>query len=180
MGHSGVTYNLPGTVSGVFFTKQDADAAYNALLRRGHTADDISVLMSDETLSNHNEIHTSENLGADTSGSPLERTKKTIANAIISITSLISLPGLGIAISSRLFKKINTIELPGDEGALGTVIGSAVPARHADSYRNRMREGGIIISVDPHNVEEKQAIVGEFIRYNGRDILGEDGYSELA
>jgi hypothetical protein len=180
MDHSGGMYNLPGTVSGVFFTKRDADAAYDALLRRGHTADDISVLMSDETLDSHTELNSTDYFADDIGDSPLERTKETIVKAIISITSLISLPGLGVAISSKLFKKISVSELPVAEEALGTVIRSAIPEEYSHSYGNSMREGGIIISVDPHNADEKQAIVKEFIKHNGHDILGDDGYSELA
>jgi len=183
MGNSGVTYSLPGTVSGVFFNKKDADGAYNALLRRGHTPDDISVLMSDETLSKHENPSTDDAFTDEAEEeSVVEKTKGVIANAIISITSMISLPGLGIAISNTLMKKITVFESENGEAGernTGTVVGSRIPEEHTGSYTDSMKEGGIIISVDPRNVEEKKAIVWDFKKNNGHDILGDDGYTEL-
>ena len=170
MDNSGISYNLPGTVSGVFFTKKDADAAYEELLKLGHSHDDISVLMSDETLETHEENETTQ----------IEDNEKNpgIVNAIISFTSMISLPGLGIAISKTLMKKIG---LSYEESADKTkhVIASRIPEEHSESYHDNMKEGGIIISVDPRNVEEKRAIVKTFKSQNGHDILGDDGYTDL-
>lgn len=40
-------------------------------------------------------------------------------------------------------------------------------------------EGGIIISVDPKNIIELNAIIDVFKKNNGKDILGNDGYSKL-
>ena len=182
MGNSGVTYNLPGTVSGVFFTKKDADAAYNSLLKRGHTEDDISVLMSDETLSNQKSVFTDEDFSDKNQevDSTLERAKDVIASAIISITTMVSLPGLGIAISNTLFRRVTrTVDHHEGEKAVGHVLGTAIPDEHTESYRDSMREGGIILSVDPRNADEKRAIVKDFKAHNGHDILGDDGYTEL-
>lgn len=180
MENLGVTYNLPGMVSGVFFTKRDADAAYHALLEAGHTPDDISVLMSDETLSNHKAVYTQDYSGeVEMPESKIEKTRDKISSAIISITAMISLPGLGIAISNRLFKRISEDKAEADEKTVESVIGSAVADTHSVSYGEGMREGGIIISVDPRNAEEKREIVNAFRINNGHDILGDDGYTEL-
>jgi len=183
MGNSGVTYNLPGTVSGVFFSKKDADGAYSALLQRGHTPDDISILMSDETLGKHeNPAGRDEYTEPSEENTIAEKPKNVLADAIISITSMISLPGLGIAISNTLFKKLTVSESDSaevKERNTGTIVGSRIPEEHTDSYTGSMKEGGIIISVDPRNVEEKKAIVNDFKKNNGHDILGDDGYTEL-
>ena len=181
MKNPALSYNSPGTVSGVFFTKKDADKAYNALIRRGHTPDDISVLMSDETL-NIYENPSRENAGAKEDveqDSALEKAKIVLAEAVVSITTMISLPGLGIAISNTLLKRITgTTEMPSDK-TVGSVIGARIPEEHSSSYGDSMKEGGIIISVDPRNKEEKRAIVKDFKDNNGHDILGDDGYTEL-
>ncbi|MCF0057066.1 hypothetical protein [Dyadobacter sp. CY356] len=185
--NSGITNNLPGTVSGVFFTKKDADMAYHALLKLGHTDDDISVLMSDETLNKYERPHrddaeefvTSEEQILDNNAHK-ERPKGIIASALISITSMISIPGLGIAISNTLLKKIyNLTSEDTSEKTVGGILGASVPEEHMDSYGDRMKEGGIIISVDPKNAQEKKAIVMNFRENNGKDILGDDGYTEI-
>jgi len=179
MANSGFSAGSLGTVSAVFFNKIDADNAYNALIRRGHTPDDISVLMSDETLSKHeNEVvQTSDDV--EKPESAVEKATDAIADAIISITSMISLPGLGIAISKTLFKKI-TITKPGEvKEELDKEKASKLMEDHTDSYGDSMKEGGIIVSVDPRSFEEKKAIVKDFHDNNGHDILGDDGYTEL-
>ena len=182
MKNAAFSYNSPGTVSGVFFTKKDADKAYHSLLRRGHTPDDISVLMSDETL-NVYENPAQENLEVTeiTEHEPaLDKAKNVLAEAIISVTTMISLPGLGIAISNTLLKMISgtAAQVP-EAKTVGAVISSRIPEEHTESYSDSMTEGGIIISVDPRNKEEKRAIVKDFKDNNGHDILGDDGYTEL-
>ena len=59
------------------------------------------------------------------------------------------------------------------------VISSRIPETHSVSYGDSMKEGGVIISVDPRNREEQEAIVLDFKKNNGHDILGADGYLEL-
>ncbi|WP_159473820.1 hypothetical protein [Dyadobacter sp. 3J3] len=184
--NSGISYNLPGTVSGVFFSKKDADMAYHSLLKLGHTHDDISVLMSDETLNKYERPHPENEEEFVTSEEvienelPEQKTRGVIVSAIISITSMISIPGLGIAISNTFLKKIyNLTTEDSSEKTVEGILSSSVPEEHTGSYGDSMKEGGIIISVDPKNSQEKKAIVKNFRENNGQDILGDDGYTEF-
>lgn len=179
MGSTSYAYDLPGTVSAVFFTKKHAESAYQALLRLGHTEDDISVLMSDETLNKHNNpTNDQTGYGVDEleDEKPKEGAKQILADAIISITSMISLPELGISISRRLIGKV--AEKPETRTVSG-VIATHIPEEHCNTYETGVKEGGIIISVDPKNRAERDAIAREFRNNNGHDILGDDGYTEL-
>ena len=179
MKNSGYSSNSPGTVSGVFFSKKDADKAYHALLTRGHTADDISVLMSDETLTRHANQPVVEEypIGSEQEENIMEKAKEAFVTAIVSVTSMISLPGLGIAISRTLLKKVRSASF--SEKDTDEEIGAQILKNHTPSHSDNMKEGGIIISVDPKNAAEKQAIVQAFRSFNGHDILGDDGYTEL-
>ena len=179
MANSGFLAGSNGTVSAVFFTKKDADNVYNALIKRGHTPDDISVLMSDETLSRHEtqEVQTSDD--PEKPESAVGKASDVIADAIISITSMISLPELGIAISRTLFKRISTNKSAQAPHENDHENASRVVEEHTEFYGDHMKEGGIIISVDPRNLLEKRAIVKDFRLNNGHDILGDDGYTEL-
>ncbi|MCF2447417.1 hypothetical protein L0657_25915 [Dyadobacter sp. CY345] len=179
MANSGSPAGTLGTVSAVFFTKKDADNAYNALLKRGHTPDDISVLKSDETLNKPEDqvVQTSDDQGEPEPA--IRTTSDVIADTIVSITSMISLPGLGIAISKTLFKRI-PIKRPGKANTeIADKEYSKAKAEKADPAGLSMKEGGIIVSVDPRNFEEKNAIIKDFHDNNGHDILGDDGYTEL-
>ena len=187
MGTAGYAYDSPGTVSAVFFTKKNADAAYKDLLRLGHTEDDISLLLSDETLNKNANPDNNDNVSdPDTSSFASEEesdqtSKHPIADAIISITSLISLPDLGIWISRKLTGHVSVtpVERNTKDEHIGSILAAKIPKDHCQSYQTGMMEGGIIISVDPKNRAEQNAIVEAFKRNDGHDILGDDGYTEL-
>ncbi|WAC13483.1 hypothetical protein [Dyadobacter pollutisoli] len=179
---SGSSYELPGTVSAVFFSKKDAQKAHAGLLRLGHSQDEISLLMSDETLNSHANPLNEENaldVGASSDQARADqkaRTRHLIADAILSITTMISLPKLGIWISRRL---LGDGQGTFDATSIGSIIAARIPQEHCDTYEAGIKEGGIIISVDPKNRAERDAIVREFRASNGHDILGDDGYTEL-
>lgn len=184
MTHSGLSYNAQGTVSGVFFSKADADRAYNTLLEMGHSHDDISVLMSDETLNRYERPHpedASEFVTSEEQINVESQDKKpgSFVSAIVSITSMIPMPGLGIAISQTFLKRLYELTGEKDTSTINDIIGARVPELHRESYGDSMNEGGIIISVDPRNRDEKKSIVKAFRAFGGRDILSDDGYTEL-
>jgi hypothetical protein len=180
MGTTGY-YDLPGTVSAVFFTKDDVEKVYQGLLRLGHTEDNISLLMSDETLNKHANPPNNSNVSdPDTRDAPQDEpkagVKEMIASAIISFTSMISLPGLGISISRKLTGSSPDTAI---ERSIGSIIATKIPGEHCETYETGLKEGGIIISVDPKNRAERDAIIREFRSNNGQDILGDDGYTEF-
>lgn len=177
MATSNFTYNAPGTVSAVFFSKTDSERAYQALLDRGHTSEDISVLMSDETLSQQLNVIQAENLNDNVA--ELGRATGTLVGTLMAIPSLISIPNLGMTISKALWKKLIGESQEREFQDQQEVISSRIPEAHSLSYGDSMKEGGVIISVDPKNREEQEAIVLDFKKNNGHDILGADGYLEL-
>jgi hypothetical protein len=167
-------YNSPGTVSAVFMGKTDVERAYSGLLQLGYQDHEIALLMSDETLVKHTYAPDESVITQDDTGDTFSgRSRKLIANAILSLTSMISLPELGIAISKHLVVEDATM---GNEKEQSRLL--AVKEQY-DTYQEGVREGGIIISVDPKNRAERDAIVREFRINNGQDILGDDGYTEL-
>ena len=182
MESSTYAYDSPGTVSAVFLTRNDADKAYHALLKRGYSEDEISVLMSDETLNKHLSDANDHSEPESTPGTEKER-GKTIGGTTGAVTglfvslSLVAVPGLGISIAGPVFAGIAGA-LTGR--TLGGIIGSKIPAIHTDTFEEGVKEGGIIISVDPKNRAELEYIVQEFQHHNGRDILTNDGYSHLS
>jgi hypothetical protein len=173
------TYDFPGTVSAVFLTRVDADKAYASLLKRGYSEDEISVLMSDETLNKHLS-DTSDHSEPESRPATEEKMGQVIGGTTGAVTglffslSLITVPGLGISIAGPV--------VAGIAGALtgrtlGGIIGSKIPTTHSETYEEGVKEGGIIISVDPKNIAERDAIIQDFQLHNGRDILTNDGYS---
>ncbi|MCE6992618.1 hypothetical protein [Dyadobacter sp. CY323] len=182
MATTGYSYDSPGTVSAVFFTKKDAENAYRGLLKLGHTEDDISLLMSDETLNKHanppGEGAVDDSGTTDDTAENQSKTdaKHLIAEAIISFTSMISFPELGISISKRLLGQVPATPV---EKNISSIISTKIPEEHCGTYETGIKEGGIIISVDPKNRAERDAVIREFRNSDGHDILGDDGYTEI-
>jgi hypothetical protein len=187
MESSTYAYDTHGTISAVFLTKENADKAYNALLKRGYSRDEISLLMSDETLNKHfnqsNEHSEPEAKLAEHAKVDLGTTLGGTAGAVTGILyslSLISIPGLGIAIAGPWLAGLTGAAAGAITGrTIGNIITSKVAKENTDSYEGGVREGGIIISVDPRNLADKNAIINEFKHYHGQDILGNDGYTHL-
>ncbi|WP_051663920.1 hypothetical protein [Dyadobacter crusticola] len=176
---SSYAYDSPGTVSAVFLTRADADKAYKSLLKRGYSEDEISVLMSDETLNKHLS-DSSDHSEPESKPANEEEKGKVIGGATGAFTgflmslSLIAVPGLGISIAGPVVAGI-TGAITGR--TLGGIIGARIPSTHSETYEEGVKEGGIIISVDPKNMAERDSIIQDFKQQNGRDILTNDGYS---
>jgi hypothetical protein len=171
--------NSPGTVSAVFKGKSDVEKAYSALIRLGFHDHEISLLMSDETLDKQaNASDEGIESGGDVRQNEKDtslagRSRKLVAHAIISLTSKIKLPDLGNAIAKYLTGDGAKLGTEKEQSRLNAIRG------WYDTYEDGVREGGIIVSVDPKNKTERDAIIREFRINHGRDILGDDGYTEL-
>src|SRR5690349_12683997 len=82
-------------VTGLFKSKVAAEAAVDAIMKRGFTRDDISVLMSDETRSKHfalqSRTHAADGLGI---GGAVGGTIGAVLAAITAVGTTLFLPGL--------------------------------------------------------------------------------------
>lgn len=187
MDSSTYAYDTHGTISAVFLTRENADKAYNALIKRGYSRDEISLLMSDETLNKHfnQSSYHSEPEAKMTEpskislGTALGGTTGAVTGILYSL-SLISIPGLGIAIAGPWIAGLTGAAAGAITGrTIGSIISSKVAKENSESYEDGVKEGGIIISVDPKNLAERNAIIREFKQFHGQDILGNDGYEHL-
>jgi len=99
-----------GTITGVFHDKDAAERAYNSLIERGYTRDDISILMSDDTReTNYSDVDEDDrsDLGNKAMegagvGSAIGGTAGAILGAIAAIGTAIALPGLGLVIAGPI------------------------------------------------------------------------------
>src|SRR5678809_361073 len=84
-------------VTGFFKTRAAAEAAVDAIIKRGYTRDDISVLMSDSTKSKEFAVqaksHAADGLGI---GSAIGGTVGAVLAAIVGVGTSIAVPGLGL------------------------------------------------------------------------------------
>ncbi len=160
-------------VTGLFKTRAAAEAAVDAILKRGYSRDDISVMMSDATKSKEFAVETGTHAadGAGIGGA-LGGTVGAVLAAIAAVGTAITLPGLGLIIAGPIVAALAGAGAGGAAGGLiGALVGMGIPEHRAKVYDAGLRGGGILLGVEAKTKEEAtelekllEDIGGEHIR----------------
>ena len=163
----------PKLVTGLFKNRVAAEAAVDAILKRGYTRDDISVLMSDATRTKEFAVQAKSHAGDGGGiGGAVGTAVGAVLAAIAVVGSTIVLPGLNLVIAGPI-----TAALAGagagavTGGVIGALVGAGIPEYRARVYESGLREGGILIGVEAKTDEEidrleelLQDVGGEHVR----------------
>jgi hypothetical protein len=155
-------------VTGLFKSKVAAESAVDAIMKRGFTREDISVLMSDETRSKHfalqSRTHAADGLGM---GAALGGTIGAVLAAITAVGTTLFLPGLNLVIAGPIAAALAGLGAGGAAGGLiGALVGAGIPEYRAKVYEAGIRGGGILIGVESRTDEEVDRL---------EELLGELG-----
>jgi hypothetical protein len=144
-------------VTGLFKSKVSAEAAVDAIMKRGFTRDDISVLMSDSTRSKEFALQTRTHaadglgIGAATTGGAVGA----VIAAIAAVGTTLFLPGINLVIAGPIAAALAGAGAGGATGGLiGALIGAGIPEYRAKVYEAGIRGGGILIGVEARTDEE--------------------------
>jgi hypothetical protein len=146
-------------VTGVFKTRVAAEAAVDAIIKRGYTRDDISVLMSDATKNKEFAIetrsHAADGLGY---GAAVGGAVGAVLAAIAAVGMTVSLPGIGLVVAGPLAAALAGAGAGGAAGGLiGALVGAGIPEHRARVYDASLRAGGILIGVEARNNKDDEA-----------------------
>ena len=151
---------MPKLVTGVFKTRVAAESAVDAIIKRGYTREDISVLMSDATKSKEFAIETRTHAadGAGIGGA-VGGVVGAIAAAIAAVGTNIMLPGLGLVVAGPLAAALAGAGAGGAAGGLiGALVGAGIPEHRAKVYDASLRAGGILLGVEAKTDEEADGL----------------------
>jgi hypothetical protein len=146
-------------VTGLFKTRAAAEAAVDAIIKRGYTRDDISVLMSDATKTKEFAVdtrtHAADGAGIGGAvGGALGAAGATLA-AIAAGVSAVAIPGLGLFIAGPIVAALAGAGAGGATGGLiGALIGAGIPEHRAKVYDAGLRGGGILLGVEAKSAED--------------------------
>src|SRR6266498_2294773 len=102
----------PKLVTGLFKNRLAAEAAVDAIMKRGYTRDDISVMMSDATRSKEFALqartHAADGAGV---GGAVGGVVGAVLATIVAVGSTIYLPGLNFLIAGPIRSEEHTSEL---------------------------------------------------------------------
>jgi hypothetical protein len=170
------TTNRP-LVTGMFADRDSAESAYQSLLNRGYTKDEVNLIMSDDTKKRHfaNEVHTTElgnkaMEGAGT-GSAIGGTVGAIAGAVAAIGTSLLIPGLGLVIAGPLAAGLagaGAGSITG--GIIGALVGSGIPEERAKVYETGVKKGNIVLGVHARNDDDATYFENDWRKYNGQEI----------
>ncbi len=142
-------------VTGLFKTRVAAEAAVDAIIKRGYTRDDISVLMSDATKSKEFAVETRTHAadGAGIGGAVGGAVGAAALAAIVALGAPITLPG--IIIAGPIVAALAGAGAGGATGGIiGALIGAGIPEHRAKVYDAGLRGGGILLGVESKSDED--------------------------
>jgi hypothetical protein len=143
-------------VTGLFKTRAAAEAAVDAIIKRGYTRDDISVLMSDATKNKEFAVqtrtHAVDGMGI---GSVIGGTVGAVLLAIAAVGTSIAIPGLGLLVAGPIAAALAGAGAGGATGGLiGLLIGTGIPEHRAKVYDTAIRGGGILLGAEAKTDDE--------------------------
>jgi len=159
-------------VTGLFHDQQSAERAYISATEAGYSANDINVIMSEET----RERYYGENATLETEvgnkaaegaalGGALGATAGAIAGAIAAVGTAIVLPGLGLVIAGPLAAGIAGAGAGGvTAGLVGALIGWGIPEDTLKKYEADVKEGGILIGLNPKSEDDARRFQNEWAK----------------
>ena len=163
-------------MTGLFRDRESAEKAYGSLTSRGYTNDDINVLMSDDTRQKHfvdqreTELGNKALEGAGT-GAAIGGTVGATLAAIAAIGTSIALPGLGLIVAGPLAAALAGAGAGGATGGLiGALVGAGIPEERVKDYEKGIKEGGIVMGVNPRSDEDADYFENEWKTYRGEQI----------
>lgn len=155
-------------LTATFRDRESAERAYDALLRRGYSKDEINVLMTDETRKRYfadrkdkDDLGTKAAEGGLT-GAAVGGTVGAIAG-VLALAGTLAIPGVGIVLAGPLAAALAGLGAGAATGGLiGTLIGAGIPEEHAKVYEAELKKGGIIVAFRPRSDEDATYFEGEW------------------
>ncbi len=137
-------------VTGLFKTRAAAEAAVDAIIKRGYTRDDISVLMSDATKNKEFAVqtrsHAADGMGI---GGAIGGTVGAVLATIVAVATAITIPGVGLVVAGPIAAALAGAGAGATTGGLlGLLIGTGVTEHRAKVDDTGVRGGGILLGVE--------------------------------
>jgi len=165
-----------GMLTGMFRDRDSAEKAYNSALSRGYTKDDVNVMMSDQTRDSWFSDSDDSGLGSKAmegagTGSAIGGTLGAIIAGIAAIGTSVLIPGLGLVVAGPLAAALAGAGAGGLTGGLvGALIGSGIPEERAVQYEDGIKNGGLVMGVNPRNNEDADYFENDWRTNRGEHI----------
>lgn len=166
-----------GMVTGLFRDRESAERAYGSLTERGYGQDDINLVMSDDTRKKHfavdgreTELGNKALKGVGTGAAVGGAVGATLA-AIAAVGTTLALPGLGLLVAGPIAAALAGAGAGGATGGLiGGLIGAGIPEERVKDYEEGIKNGGIMMGVNPRTPEDAAYFEEDWKKYYGEQV----------
>ncbi len=164
-----------------FSDVESAEKAYGKLRDRGYYDNEITVVMSEDSMKRYFDKHPKEEdsdfgnkaaAGAGV-GAGVGGAIGAAAGIIFALGTAVVIPGLGIVIAGPLAAGLAGAGSGGIAGGIiGALVGAGIPKEKADKYAKGIKEGEIVVTVQLRNEEDGRYFEDEWSSY-GHNIYPE-------
>ncbi len=167
-------------VTGLYDSPESASRAYHGLTSTyGYGADQIDVLMTDETRQRHfgdvkpgTELETGSKAAKGFgTGSAIGGGVGAALAALFAVGTSVVVPGLGLVLAGPIAAALAGAGAGGVTGGLiGALIGAGIPEERAAAYERGLKQGGILIGTRARDEKQAEQMQRDFGTYGGTDV----------
>jgi hypothetical protein len=169
-----------GFIAGLFNDHKSAERAYQAAAESGYRDDEINVIMSEQTRNQHygnNPIleTTIGNKAAEGAaiGGAIGGALGAMMAAVAAVGTTLVLPGIGFVIAGPIAAAIAGAGAGGVSiGLVGALIGWGIPNHHLKVYQQDIRQGSILIAVEPKSDQDLAKLKEDWQKNPHQRIIG--------
>ena len=176
----GRTVTPSGYVTGLYSTPDDANRAYQGLTtKHGYQADDINVLMSEDTRKRHfGDVTPGTELSGGTKaaeglgkGAAIGGGIGAALAAIFAVGTAVVIPGLGLVVAGPIAAALAGAGAGGATGGIiGALIGAGIPEDRAREYERGINDGGILIGTKYRDPDHARELEKDYTTYGGTNV----------
>jgi uncharacterized protein YjbJ (UPF0337 family) len=175
------TWSSKNFVTGLYDTPDAAGKAYQDLTsRHGYKADDISVVMSNDTRKRYfGDVKPGQEFkegskaaeGAGVGGG-IGLGVGAAIGALVATATAIAIPGLGLVVAGPIAGAIAGAGAGGATGTLvGALVGAGIPETRAAEYERGLKDGGIVVGTRAKDELHATELEREFTGHGARNVL---------
>ena len=167
-------------VTGLYDSPESANRAYQELTStHGYGADDIDVLMTDETRQRHfGDVKPGTELSSGSkaakgfgAGSAIGGGVGAALAAIFAVGTSVVVPGLGLVVAGPIAAALAGAGAGGATGGvIGALIGAGIPEERAAAYDRGLKQGGILLGTRARDEQEAADLERSFGEYGGTEV----------
>lgn len=166
-----------GMLTGMFRDRSSAENAYNSMHDRGYKPNEINMVMSKETHDKYfsedkEETELGNKAAAGTgAGSAIGGTIGAITGIVAAVGTSIVIPGLGLVVAGPIAAGLAGAGAGGITGGIiGALVGWGIPKERAKLYESGIKDGHIVMGVEPKNDEDAEYFERNWQKNDAREI----------